>query len=303
MNSALSWTYQGPYRTLGMRAFNLVCGVLRQRGWKRPLDTQRLMGVASRRTRLDDWGDESFREPLDRLVTAFETEARLTPLGRLMLRGEFIRQLSNRLRIQHAIREQPGVLNSPVLRPLFVVGLPRTGTTLLLNLLAQEPRRRPLLTHEVLFPLGCRSMLGRHSDGRQKTRWAARLVDSVAPDLKAVHPLKADVPEECTWLLANTFVSPYFLLYGRIPSYLDYLLGLDFEQRVRAYRYYRLQLQLLQQYHVARSWVLKSPAHLSALDSLLEVFPDACVVQTHRDPRRSRSVDLQPVCGRTRNLF
>jgi hypothetical protein len=269
------WTYTRPHRDLVMHGVNVLGGVLRRCGWRRPLRVDELLATAVRETRLSDWGDDSFREPLARLVEATEQEARLTPLGRLLFRKAFVHQLSNRLRVQAALSRSSTLPD--VRRPLFVLGLPRTGTTLLFNLLAEDAGRRALLTHESIYPLGRGS-----SDGRRETRRLVWLMNRMAPGLKAVHPLEADVPEECTFLLSNTFTSPHFMMQAHIPSYADWLFAADPSVQQTAYRYLRTQLQLMHRPHDDRGWLLKSPALLGWLDQLLAVFPEACIVQTHR---------------------
>lgn len=269
-----------------MKVVNGVGTALRSWGHCRPIDPDALMAAAAKETGLNTWGDTTFREPLEILISAFESEARLTPFGRMVLRHQLRQTLCNRLWIEEAKSKLDDAPSCAVTRPLFVVGLPRTGTTLLFNLLAQDQSRRPLLTHETLFPVGTK-VFGRRTDGRGHARLAARLADSFAPGLRTVHPFQPDVPEECTWLLANSLVSPYFMLMGRIPSYDRWLRHQSGDALSEAYRYYRFQLELLQRRSAddQRHWVLKSPAHLFALDSLLEVFPDACIVQTHRAPQ------------------
>ena len=240
-----------------------------------------ILDVACRRTGLTDWGDERFLEPMRVLLASLEDEARLNSLGRLFLRLNFCHFICNRLWVQQYLKDHPEALAEPVPRPLFVVGLPRTGTTLLHNLLCQDPTRRAPLFWEVLQPAPAP---GRRDRRRQMARRLVRFLDRwEAPQLKTVHALDADSPEECTCLFFNTFVNPAFFLFGDVPGYIAWLRGRGRELLPWAYEEYRTYLQVLQHQGRRAAWVLKSPVHAFALDALLQVFPDACVVQTHRD--------------------
>ncbi|MBX3450321.1 MAG: sulfotransferase [Planctomycetaceae bacterium] len=282
-----SWSFEKPYRTYGMRIYNGLGEFCRTRGLRKPLEPRQLMRAAEREAKLSDWGDESFVEALGHLVQSFEEEARITSFGRLVLRKQLVQSLCNRLRIEKYRKEFANSL-PPVTRPVFVVGLPRTGTTLMFNLLAQDQRRRPLMTHESLFPMGS-CVFGIPNDGRMRAKLVTGIADVVAPGLRAVHPFKPDTPEECTWLLANTFISPYFLLMGHLPSYMNWIDLRTREQMGEVYAYHRLQLQLLQKRFpkLADQWVLKSPVHQFGLESLLDTYEDACVIQMNRDPKQT----------------
>jgi len=292
------WTFEKPYRTWGAAALNLLGRQLRRCGWKRPLTFQGVLDSACRLTRLSDWGEEHFHEPLQVLVQSLEEEAELTPLGRLFVKGNLRHFAANRLWVRQYLKEHPQAQEEPLPRPVFVVGLPRTGTTLLYNLLCQDVSRRPLRFWEALQPAP--SVRGQRSaGGGRKSDWRrtkARLVVQAiqrwgAPQLRSVHALDADGPEECTTLMLNTFVSPAFFLLGRIPSYLAWLRQRGRELLLGAYEQYRSYLQVLQHQDrmgaVARPavlpWLLKSPAHSFGLQALLTTFPDACVVLTQRD--------------------
>lgn len=274
-----------PHRTWLYRVVN-VCGErLRRWGWRRPLTVGGIVDQARRATGLSDLGSEAFLAPLTALVESFEdvAETALHPMGRLLARHTLVRAVSNRLLFQHYWGQDPSVLNRLVQRPLYVVGLPRTGTTLLYNLLCQDPRGRPLMSYEALFPV---PPLPPASDLRRwQTRMSVWFLNWSAPQLPAVHALEANGPEECTWILQNTFVSPSFLLSAQLTRYHEYLTNLPREEVVKAYHYYADVLRLLQVPGDDRHWVLKSPAHRGALAELMEVIPSACVVQTRRDPR------------------
>ena len=278
-------TFEKPYRTWGASAFNLLGRRLRHWGWKRPLTVQGLLDSAYRYTRLSDWGEERFHEPLRVLVQSLEEEAELTPLGRLFMKVNLRHFLANRLWVRQYVKQHPQALQEPLPRPLFVVGLPRTGTTLLYNLLCQDDSRRPLRLWEALQPAPNGDLAGGKRDVRRtKAQLFVHVINRWgAPTLRSVHPLDADEPEECTTLLLNTFISPAFSLLGNVPSYVAWMRGRGRELMPWVYEQYRTYLQVLQHQDRRAAWVLKSPAHSFALQALLTVFPDACVVRTNRD--------------------
>jgi hypothetical protein len=278
-------TFEKPYRTWGAIALNALGRRLRSWGWKRPMTFQEVLDSACRYTRLSDWGDERFHEPLRVLVESLEEEAQLNPLGRLLMKGNLRHFLANRLWVRQYLKDHPEALEEPLPRPLFVIGLPRTGTTLLHNLLCQDASRRPLRMWEALQPAPSVNLAAGKRDTR---RTKARLLASVinrwgAPKLRAVHAFHPDGPEECTSLLLNTFVSPAFLLLGNIPRYIAWLRGRGRQLLPWAYEQYRTFLQVVQHQGPRAAWVLKSPAHSFGLQALWGVLPDACVVQTNRD--------------------
>lgn len=202
--------------------------------------------------------------------------------GRLGIRGTLVRLLSNRLQIRALLAQHPEIRALPVPRPLFIVGLPRTGTTLLHNLLAQDPQRRAPLLWEMWRP--CPYPTGRPAEARlAEVRQAMEHMNRQAPQLRAIHTLSPTLPEECLLLLQNSLETMVLDTQWDIPSYRAWLLARD---ATDVYRDFRQQLQILQWRMPAREWVLKSPYHLFSLDALRAVFPDACIVHTHRDPRQ-----------------
>jgi hypothetical protein len=267
-----------------MRLYNGIGRQLRRFGWRRRLTLDSILQAARRWTGLADWGDERFFEPLERLLHSFEEDARLNSMGRLLIKLNCVHFASNRLRLQHALTAHPEILEQPVKRPLFVVGMPRTGTTLLHNLLCQDSRSRPLLLWEALWPVPPeRSPEKRDPRPARAQRLVRFMTRWGTPQLEAVHPLDAHGPEECTFLLFNTFMTPAFFLNGNVRGYIDWLGTLGAVAHRRIYEEYRQYLQLLGWQRPAGHWALKAPVHSFALDALLTLFPDAAVVQTHRD--------------------
>jgi hypothetical protein len=269
-------------RPLPVRVFNGVGRLLRRCGWRRPLDADRMLVRARRRTGLGEFGALDVREPLHVLVESLERENRLTPLGRLLIRREVVQLLCARLRLRPALEEHSEVLRERVERPLFIIGLGRTGSTLLHRLLSQDPSVRALRYWESIDPARATADSAKNGYVRQ-ARFQLALANRLAPRLRSIHTLDATAPEECRLLLMNTFRTQFFGQYGKVSAYLQWLRGQGPQSRLHVYEDYRRQLQLLQWHAAPRRWVLKSPVHAYALDAILQLFPDACVVQTHRD--------------------
>jgi hypothetical protein len=245
------------------------------------MDVDTLMDEARRRTGLADFGDGSFREPLAVLVRSIEREARLHPVGMRITRGRLVAVLENRLRVQGVLTRHPEILREPVEAPLVIAGLQRTGTTLLHRLLAAHPGLRSLASWEALYPA---PDLGRGARIR-KAKVAELGLRVLAPEFFAIHPVEAHAPEEDVLLLDMSFLSTVPEATLRVPGYARWL---EAQDTTAAYRYMKRILQLLAWQRRPATppgrWVLKTPHHLEHLDALFEVFPDARVVQTHRDP-------------------
>jgi len=270
-------------KPLVLRALNGAGAVLRGVGLPLlALDADALCARAARTTGLDDFGDERFRAPLHRLVRSYEDDAQLTLLGRKIVRDDLLRLLQNRLRMEAEWRRQPAMGDVPIRRPLFVLGLPRTGTSILHELLAQDPAVRVPMTWEVMHPWPPPERATYDSDPRiaQVERHFAG-VDQVLPGFKQMHPMGALLPQECVAITAQEFTSILFHTTAELTSYQRWLERADLRP---VYAQHRRWLQYLQWRVPAERWVLKSPGHLWALDALLAVYPDACIVQTHRDP-------------------
>jgi len=284
-----SYTFDAPHRGLGIRVYNAMGRTLRRLGLTLgDLSEESLMRRAQRRTGLSDFGDENFRAPLRVLLKAYEEESDLHPAGRLMARINILVLLCNRLRVQDLLNRHPEILQRPIDRPMFVVALPRTGTTLLYNLLALDPQKRPLMMWEAITPVPRKSDWGKQPDPRiRRVLRVERAIQRLAPNLATVHPIRFDGPEECSRLLLNTFVTAYAVMENHVPSYRDWFLNAPPEVLESAYRDYYRQLQVVQWVRpVPGRWVLKSPAHVFGMRPLMQVFPDARIVQLHRDPQK-----------------
>ena len=242
-----------------------------------------LCRAARRQTRLEDFGADDFRVPLRVVLQDFAEDENVGFLGRLAVRRMIIEGLVNRLRIQEALRLHPEILSVEIRPPLFVVGMPRTGTTLLHNLLAQDPGGRAPLLWELINPWPLEKPRPGRPDPRiRRLHREIRLLSRFAPKAAtAIHEFHAEEPEECHYLFRNSMATQTFRAFADVPRFGRWKLDHDM---IPEYRYYRRQLQMLLWQRPAGHLVLKFPGHAWHLDALLEVFPDARVVCTHRDP-------------------
>ena len=270
--------YGRGHRPLGIRAANRAARVLSP---VKPnllsLDPEALLHDAEQSLGLDDFGSTEFLEPLHVFTRSLDEEANLLPIGRFFARGQILASLRNRLLVEHARATDPEA-SRPLAPITFIVGLPRTGSTFLQLLLSQDQDHRMLLTWEAAQPV---VKPGEADERERELAKRMKLLDYLAPNARTLHPIGADLPTECVALLANSFASLELATINWVPSYLEWCFGQRFGAH---YRYFERQLQVLQAQRPARRWLLKSPAHLFWLDDLLDVFPDARVVQTHRDP-------------------
>ena len=240
---------------------------------------ERLIEKAKHQCGLEDFGGDEFIEPLSRLLEACEREAKLNVIGKMALRSDVVRILSNRLMLARDRKIYPEIAQQKIREPLFIVGLPRSGTTLLHILLAADPAHRAPLTWEVMSPSPPTD-----EDRQQRIRQAARnlaMLRWLAPTFESVHATGAELPQECVSLMSPTFMSDQFDTMYNVPSYREWFFAQDLEP---AYEFHRRSLQHFQFRKSGERWVLKAPAHMFAAPALLATYPDARFVQIHRDP-------------------
>src|SRR5256712_5131399 len=238
-----------------------------------------LIDNAKRRCGLEDFGGGEFFEPLSRLLESCHREARLNVIEKMALRSDVVRILCNRLLLERDRKIYPEIAQQETREPLFIVGLPRSGTTLLHILLAADPAHRAPLTWEVMSPSPPSS-----EDRQQRIQQASRnlaVLRWLAPTFESVHATGAELPQECVSLMSPTFLSDQFDTMYNVPSYRAWFFSRDLRP---AYKFHRRSLQHLQFRQSAERWVLKAPAHMFAAPALLSIYPDARFVQIHRDP-------------------
>lgn len=272
-----------PRLPFAVRAANRLAGGLRAAGVPLArLDERSLLDAARRSTGLEDLGDGSCLEPLRLLIDSLEREAQLTWLGRTIARRELVRLLENRLRLVEDRRAHPEIAAEEIRRPVFVVGLPRTGSTILHDILAQDPANRVPLTWECMWPSPPPERDRFDTDPRIAECDAQFPgVDKLIPGFKAMHPMAARLAQECVVIFQHSFATPIFHNEFRVPTYADWIESCDWGPH---YEFHRRQLQHLQWRCPGERWVLKSGGHMWGLEHMLATYPDARVVQTHRDP-------------------
>lgn len=245
-------------------------------------DTEELLRAARDQTGLADFGGDDYREPLERLVTALNTEARLNDFGRIRAQMTINAGLATRLQIVDYLEGHPEVRQERVQQPVFIVGLPRTGTTALHHMLNQDSGNRTLRLWEAQDPVPPPETASYTTDPRiARQREGVALTETFMPGFTATHLLAAEEPDECYMLLNRNFMSVEYSALFHIPSYANWLYANLCARD--SYAWHKLQLQLLQFRHPGR-WVLKAPFHQLGLAEILRYYPDAIIVQTHRAP-------------------
>ena len=245
------------------------------------MDVDGLLEEVSAAAVLDDYGDPTFRDGLDVLWASGTKEADLNDIGLMALEGQVRMYLANRLRVREWHRIHPSLITAPVTAPLILVGMPRSGTTALSHLLAADPDNRSLLGWEANDSVPPPTSATYHDDPRfVAARAAPSPVDLINPGFKAIHHDEPDDAMECTVLHAQHFQSLIYSTTFNLPSYDEWLLASDWSS---ATAHHRLVLQVLQSECPGR-WQLKSPQYGLLLDALLDTYPDARLVVTHRDP-------------------
>ena len=243
-----------------------------------------LMARAQRSAKLSDFGEWSFEEGLRRFVEACDNEANLSLFGYFGTRWDIRRLLSNLLRLRYEETRQPEILNERIERPIFITGLPRSGTTFLHQLLSLDEDNVVPRIWQAIYPYpdlrGNRASEAR----RQRVDRQLRMFRLLNPEFRRMHPVNANSPQECSEITAHVFASLRFDTTYTVPSYREWL---DRNGHLHAYLFHKRFLQHLQpQARRGRRWVLKCPDHIFALDEIRAVYPDARIVFVHRDPVR-----------------
>lgn len=246
-----------------------------------PLETESLLAEARRATGLGDFGDEAFRDGLDKLVATYNA-APLNERGRRRNRRRLIELLTTRLRIEDAWRRHPEILERRIERPMVLTGLPRSGTSALFNLLATDPVTRPLRLWEARNPDPLENLPAGASDPRRDAL-EARFAEGrkANPEFTKVHFASADTPEECVLAQAFAFHGVQMGIEVMLEPYGSWYRAQDLRG---LYAYYRDILKMLDWQRPGERWLLKAPAHMWGIDALIETFPDVAIVWSHRNP-------------------
>ncbi len=250
------------------------------------LDPVELLETAFATTGLDDLGEAEWpgwSETYRRLLPSVDTESSLHLLGRVLTRAEVLRVLQTWLRLQAAWKATPAIAGVPIEQPVFVVGPPRTGTTILLELLALDPQLRAPIAYEALHPLPSSGTVERRLELAEAEQ---ELWSDIHPPFLTMHELASHLPCECVHFLMYDFAGPYWSMVYDAPSFTGWQLE-HLDSLGRVYRLHRRMLQTFE-HHAPdperRRWLLKSPYHVASLPQLFAEYPDARVVHTHRDP-------------------
>jgi hypothetical protein len=273
-------TVESPTRSL----FSQVCsGALATferlpRARRRP-DVTSLLSIAERQTGLRDFGDSRFSEAMAFLLESIEREARLNALGRFVFHQHAIQLLRNRLYLQRDSRIDRRISCRKITKPVFITGLPRTGTTLLHSLLAQDEELFTApLTWEVIYPSAAQ---GDSCSRIERTERDLKWFDRLVPAFRAIHPVSAGLPQECVAIMSHYFMSEEFDTMFDVP---EYELWLEEQDQRPVYAFHKSFLQHLRPEFPERRFVLKAPAHLHSIEAILAVYPDAQIVHTYRHP-------------------
>ena len=252
-----------------------------------PLDPQELLDTARRNTGFDDFGDDRWREGFEVFVKAVNEEAQLHLVGRLMTRSDILRWLEARLGIEAAYKAHPEIDAEVIDAPVVVTGLPRSGTSILFEILAQDSQFGVPKNWEIMFPYPPPESATYRSDARiERCQHLVGQWSRVVPAYATMHEMGAEIPNECIVAMSCTFMSENLTAQYQIPSYNEWLYRQDLGY---AYGYYKRLLKLLQWRNPRRHWLLKAPSHIGNLPVLFRTFPDARVIFTHRDPIKAQA--------------
>ena len=241
-----------------------------------------IASAISKANGLADFGDGQALDALHQLIKSLNEESELSAVGRLFVKQWIINTIKSRLLLQDYWKKHPELSSVEIKKPLFIVGLPRTGTTILLNLLAQDSNHRSPLAWECMSPYPRPGENSKLDKSRIKS--ADRIFDFMfyvmKPEILPIHEVQAEWPQECTLITEYEFLSISYPAMYNVPAYQAWLNQQNFAP---GYEYHKRFLQYLPKQEHQR-WLLKSPGHLGVLDSLLEIYPDAQIIQTHRNP-------------------
>jgi hypothetical protein len=246
-----------------------------------PFELEYFLNTSKERADLSNFGSEHFLGPLKMYIEDLQ-KSKLSLIGRMIKSQEILRLLENRLRIEDEISRQPKILDQKVETPIFIVSLPRAGSSILFELMAQKSGIRTTMFWEALEPCPPPRTSSYHTDTRIKsTEDAIEAWNRIAPEMKSKHLVAPNVPVECIQIQSFSFVSAN-LMYGTN----NYITQLSTEDFIESYKYHKRVLQLLQSETDDKQWLLKAPSHLSNIPELLNVYPDAKIVFIHRDPAK-----------------
>lgn len=266
-----------------IRAINRLGSAARRRGLNPfQINADNLLAQAAKKTGLHDFGEPSFEAGLNILADELRATAKLSFLGQVAAYFNLLDYLCVRLQLVQYRKTRPEVATQQIAGPLIIVGLPRSGTTLLYELLAQDPANRSPSSWEVAIPVPPAQRASYESDRRaRRVDLQFSLSEKLAPGFKAIHAIGAALPQECVYMLSSHFVSEQFGYMYNIPGYRSWCLEQDM---TAAYEWHYRFLQHMQVDYSGQRWLLKTPSHLAYLKYLIARYPDANIIWTHRNP-------------------
>lgn len=251
------------------------------------IETGFLLDQARQRTGLTDFGEESFLDPLEHLVSSINQECELTDVGKTGAPEMLINGLVNRLEIESWYQRHPEIDDEQIVAPVFGISMPRTGSTTLGFILSVDRNTRVLRDWEANRLCPPPESATEFTDPRiAATEAGNEALEAMVPELRNMLPRDAQGPTECYYLLSYAFATPALETFFNVPGFSAYVSSPDFDLGP-AYRFHRRAIKLLQWRCPPKRWFLRSPPHLFGLDALLEVYPDARFVMSHRDPVKS----------------
>lgn len=246
--------------------------------------TDKLEEGACAATGLHEFGSPYYREGLQRTVDALNNEAELSELGQVIQHATISNALIQRLKVENTYAEHPEIDYEVVGGPVLVIGLPRTGTTALSQLVAADPQFRSLRMWESQAPTPPPEAATQHEDPRiAQAEEGLKMLHEMFPLMKTLYNSEARAATECQDLMGMSFRTFHFDGVVRVPSYLAWLLRCDMRE---TYTFHRRVLKLLQWHCPPTLWHLKTPVHMFALDALTEAYPNAKFLWCHRDPAK-----------------
>lgn len=259
-----------------------------------PLDEASLLRSAMQNTGLEDFGDEHWREPFRILLRALEQEAQLNLWGRVYTRADLLLHLEGRLQITDWYKRHPEVESERIHEPIFVTGLPRSGTTIMQEILGSDPGSRSVKMWEAKFPVPPPSPADPRPDPRiARADQITTLQNRMTPEWEAMHQVGGELPVECIEFTYSCFVSDAFSASIQVPSYSEQIAKSD---QSYPFWWHKRVLKLLQSRWPTPRWLLKGPTHLPYLPQLFEAYPDAKIVLMLRDPVKALA-SVVDVCG------
>ena len=248
------------------------------------LEADAIVEAAAKKAKSDEFGPAGFEERLQHIVAEIREHAGLHWIGRLAARQSLEGILQSRFEVYGNRARNPEIAGGPIEKPVFIVGLARTGTTILYNLLAEDPVNRAPISWEVQYPDPPPDEAAFTGDPRiEKARKYFGQMSEIAPAVQSIHEIGAELPQECMPFMAHTLLTPQPWWIYNIPRYQSWV---DEQSAAPAYAHHRVFLEHLQSRFMRKRWVLKSPIHLATLGHLLDEYPDARIIFTHRDPAK-----------------